>query len=44
MKLGEEWQRERRHATARFLGEQVDAAFGEAFKCAGPLKLDYLSM
>jgi hypothetical protein len=43
MKLGEEWQRERRHATSRFLGEQVDAAFGEAFKRADPLKLDYLS-
>lgn len=42
VKLGEEWQRVRRHATARFLGEQVDAAFGEAFKRAEPLKLDYL--
>jgi len=41
-KLGEEWQRERRRATARFMGEQVDAAFGEAFRRIDPLKLDYL--
>jgi hypothetical protein len=41
-KMGEEWQRERRRATARFMGEQVNAAFGEAFKRADPLKLDYL--
>jgi LmbE family N-acetylglucosaminyl deacetylase len=41
-KLGEEWQRERRRATARFMGEQVDAAFGEAFRRTDPLKLDYL--
>jgi LmbE family N-acetylglucosaminyl deacetylase len=41
-KMGEEWQRERRRATARFMGEQVDAAFGEAFKRVDPIKLDYL--
>jgi LmbE family N-acetylglucosaminyl deacetylase len=41
-KLGEEWQKERRTATARFIGEQVDAAFGEAFRRVEPLKLDYL--
>jgi hypothetical protein len=41
-RLGDEWQRQRRLATARFMGERVDAAFGEAFRCVDPLKLDYL--
>lgn len=43
LKLGEAWQRERRRATARFMGEQIDAAFGEAFKRVTPIKLDFLS-
>lgn len=43
MKVGKEWQKERRHTAARFIGEQVDAAFGEAFKRSEPLKLEYLS-
>jgi LmbE family N-acetylglucosaminyl deacetylase len=42
-KVGKEWQRERRRATARFIGDQADAAFGEAFKRTEPLKLDYLT-
>jgi LmbE family N-acetylglucosaminyl deacetylase len=42
-KLGEKWQQERRRTTARFIGEQADAAFGEAFKRAEPMKLSYLS-
>jgi len=43
MKIGREWQKGRRQSTARFTGEQVDAAFGEAFKRTDPLKLEYLS-
>jgi LmbE family N-acetylglucosaminyl deacetylase len=42
-KVGREWQRERRRATARFIGDQADAAFGEAFRRTDPLKLDYLA-
>ena len=41
-KVGEEWERERRKVVARFLGEQVDVAYGEAFKRVAPMKLDYL--
>jgi hypothetical protein len=41
-KLGEEWQKEKRHATARFIGEQADVAYGEAFTRVDPLKLEYL--
>jgi LmbE family N-acetylglucosaminyl deacetylase len=41
-RLGEEWQKERRTATARFIGEQADVAFGEAFRRIDPLRLDYL--
>ena len=42
-KLGEAWQKERRKATARFMGEQVDAPFGEPFRCVSPIRLDYLT-
>jgi LmbE family N-acetylglucosaminyl deacetylase len=42
VKLGEEWQRQRRTAAARFLGEQVDRAYGEAFRRVSPMRLDYL--
>jgi N-acetylglucosamine malate deacetylase 1 len=42
-KVGREWQMERRRATARFIGDQADAAFGEAFRRTDPLKLDYLT-
>ena len=41
--VGREWQKERRRAAARFIGDQADAAFGEAFKRTEPLKLDYLT-
>jgi len=36
------WQKERRRVTARLMGEQVDAAYGEGFKRAEVLKLGYL--
>jgi hypothetical protein len=42
-KVGREWQKERRRAAARFIGDQADAASGEAFKRTEPLKLDYLT-
>jgi LmbE family N-acetylglucosaminyl deacetylase len=42
-KAEKEWQRIRRRATARFIGDQADAAFGEAFRRTDPLKLDYLT-
>jgi LmbE family N-acetylglucosaminyl deacetylase len=41
-KLGEEWQRQQRTVVARFLGERVNVAYGEAFKRVDPMKLDYL--
>ena len=43
MKTGKEWQKERRRAAARFIGDQADVAFGEAFKRTEPLRLDYLT-
>jgi LmbE family N-acetylglucosaminyl deacetylase len=41
--VGRQWQRERRRAAARFVGDQADAAYGEAFRRTDPLKLEYLT-